>query len=248
MNLEIFSKSDLDNLGIQHTMQPYRVHVEGNIACGKTTLLRSFEEIGDFTVLLEPVDEWQTMGFAEYSPNLLKKFYQDPKKYAEAFQQVVMGSYIPIHDFEAPTAIKIMERSMHSSVIFRHVLVSQNILTAQQDAHLHSQYRQLCSTSTDADLVLYLRSNPAKCLERLNARNRDGESEVTLDYLTHLHLAHEEWVYSSPFPVIAISVEDSIQETRQRAISAIFRTFAETRIRTHAPSILSSVTITEHHE
>jgi deoxyadenosine/deoxycytidine kinase len=222
-------------------MTAFRVHVEGNIACGKTTLLRSFEQISDFTTLLEPVDEWQTMSFREYTPNLLEKFYKDPHHHAEAFQQVVMHSYIPIHDFEAPTAIKIMERSMHSSVIFRHVLLQKGILSEQQESELHAQYRQFCTPKTDAELILYLRTTPENCFRRLHDRNREEESEVTLDYLTMLHAAHEEWVLCSPFPLVIINAEQSMQTVQQQSICAIFRAFAENRIRKHAPPILPTV-------
>jgi deoxyadenosine/deoxycytidine kinase len=226
-------------------MTAFRVHVEGNIACGKTTLLRNFEQIRDFTTVLETVDEWQTVGFREFSPNLLKKFYADPVRYAEIFQQVVMQSYIPLHDFDAPTAIKVMERSLHSSVIFRHVLLKKHILSEQQDEELHAQYRRFCTPKTDADLILYLRTNPRSCFNRLNERNREGEEDVSLDYLTHLHTSHEEWVLCSPFRVVTINAEDPIHVVQQKATAAIYRAFAEARIQQYAPPILTGPTITE---
>lgn len=221
-------------------MRAFRVHVEGNIACGKTTLLRSFEQVADFTTLLEPVDEWQHMSFREFTPNLLKKFYEDPHRHAEPFQQVVMNSYLPLHDFEAPTAIKIMERSLHSSVIFRHVLLQRGILSEKQESELHAQYRQFCTRNTDAELIIYLRTNPENCFRRLQQRNREAENDVTLDYLSSLHASHEEWILCSPFPIVTINGDQTQEQVQQQAICAIFRAFSEDRIRKYAPPILTA--------
>ena len=41
--------------------------------------------------------------------------------------------------------------------------------------------------------VIYLDTKPSKCLERINKRNRDGET-IPLEYLTNCKKYHDEWI------------------------------------------------------
>ena len=54
---------------------------------------------------------------------------------------------------------------------------------------------------------IYLQSNPEKCLERINKRNRQGEDDITLDYVTSLHNLHENAV-NNKTNIIIINVEN----------------------------------------
>lgn len=218
-------------------MVVYRVHVEGNIAAGKTTLLNGLAHIPEFTNVYEPIDEWRYLSFREHTPNILNKFYADPKHYAMTFQQMVMETYVPIHELEVGTPFKIMERSIHSSVIFRSVLLSNGFLTKTQDTALNNEYRDLCNSKTEAELVLYIRTDPARCYERLQTRHQPEESEVSHRYLAQLHEAHEAWIACAPFPVIFLNGELPQQELIRDAVTAIYRNFADARIREYAPPI-----------
>jgi deoxyadenosine/deoxycytidine kinase len=65
--------------------------VEGNIGAGKSTwldMVQSHEgELHEvIEVVPEPVDQWQDCN----GTNLLELFYNNPKKYAFAFQQYVL--------------------------------------------------------------------------------------------------------------------------------------------------------------
>ena len=42
--------------------------------------------------------------------------------------------------------------------------------------------------------VVYLRTSPETCLERIKTRNRPEEHSITLDYLYQLHECHEQWL------------------------------------------------------
>eukprot|EP01083_Nonionella_stella_P162113 531860_1 len=43
------------------------------------------------------------------------------------------------------------------------------------------------------DGIVYLRTTPETCLDRLHQRGRHEETSVSVDYLTKLHRRHEEW-------------------------------------------------------
>lgn len=45
-----------------------------------------------------------------------------------------------------------------------------------------------------ADIIIYLKTSPATAYTRIQGRNRDGEMNITLEYLNALHDAHEKWL------------------------------------------------------
>lgn len=230
----------------QNELRPFQVHVEGNIASGKTSLLGSLEGISDFSLQYEPVEEWTYENLQEGTQNLLAAFYKTPKVYAAPLQRLVLTTYHSLHEMPCPTPIKVWDRSLHSSEIFRNVLLDDGILTTEAHEDLQYYYESLNSiTNCGADLVLYLKTNPAMCFRRLVTRDRPEERNVTLQYLTKLHQAHEDWIIQSPFHVVTINGEAPQQEVKDRAIRVIYREFSDSRIRSftrpfestrHAPS------------
>ena len=58
---------------------------------------------------------------------------------------------------------------------------------------------------------IYLRSDPDKCLQRINKRGRLAEKNITLEYIQQLHELHEKnykEAQSSNMNIIAIDVEN----------------------------------------
>jgi deoxyadenosine/deoxycytidine kinase len=46
--------------------------------------------------------------------------------------------------------------------------------------------------------IIYLRSTPTICADRIKIRNREEEKNITLQYLQELHSAHELWLMNKP--------------------------------------------------
>lgn len=213
-------------------VRPFQVHVEGNIACGKTSLLGSLEGNSDISLQYEPVEEWVYENLQEGTPNLLAAFYKDPKANAAPLQRLVLTTYHTLHDVPCTTPIKVWDRSLHSSEIFRNVLLEDGWLGSKDYEDLQFYYEALNSScDSGADLVIYLRTNPALCFRRLVTRDRPEERGVTLQYLTKLHHAHENWIAQCPFRVITLDGEAPKPVVKDRAIRIIYREFSETRIR-----------------
>lgn len=211
---------------------PFQVHIEGNIASGKTTLISALEGNTDFRLHYEPVEEWTYTNEREGTPNLLLGFYEDPITFGASFQRLVLATYYAMHDTECAAPITIFDRSLHSSQIFRDILLEDGCISPKIHDDLHMYYEALASSSNcDPDLVIYLKTNPSLCFKRVIDRKRQEEKRVTLAYLTRLHLAHEEWMLQYPFSVVTINGDLPPQEIRDRAIRVIYRRFCETRIR-----------------
>ena len=66
-----------------------RIALEGNIAAGKSTLLRLLEDEVGYVVVPEPISRWQCVsptGAKSCGGNLLELFYNDPKRWGLTFQ------------------------------------------------------------------------------------------------------------------------------------------------------------------
>ena len=55
----------------------------------------------------------------------------------------------------------------------------------------------------NVDLIVYLRIQPEKALERIKSRARGEEINLSLDYLQELHDCHDNWLLNHKFPVPA---------------------------------------------
>ena len=66
-----------------------KIALEGNIAAGKSTLLRLLEDEVGYVVIPEPISRWQSVtptGSKSCGGNLLDLFYRDPKRWGLTFQ------------------------------------------------------------------------------------------------------------------------------------------------------------------
>ena len=59
----------------------------------------------------------------------------------------------------------------------------------------------------EADVIIYLRTSPEIALTRVRSRNRRGEENVSLDYLTDLHQYYDNWLLHED-NVIVVDVDN----------------------------------------
>ncbi|KAG0725704.1 Thymidine kinase 2, mitochondrial [Chionoecetes opilio] len=176
------------------------VCIEGNIGSGKTTLLEYFSQYPDVEVVREDVDSWCNVD----GHNLLQMAYQEPARWAHLLQTYVQLTLAKNHarGVSEGSKVKLMERSIHSA---RYVFLENQY----RSGHLsHAEYlvacewyRQLASiTDSQADLVVYLQTDPKTCHERVVGRGRPEEAGLPLRLLQDLHKRHEEWLLEGRFP------------------------------------------------
>lgn len=177
--------------------------VEGNIACGKTTLLNGLERYG-YTVLREPVDEWRTRYVDPTSgENLLALFYSDKPKWGFRMQMMALVSRCTalIRALEQPSqAVLIVERSLWTDMNVFAASLRDKLLLEGVDWEIFSQTAQLF-----ADIVLkkasiahiYVCTSATECHARVKSRNAAEESNVTVQYLEDLEKLHTNWLAPS---------------------------------------------------
>ena len=167
-----------------------RVCIEGNIGCGKTSLLTRLAAAG-YAVAPEPVEAWGT---------LLCDFYRDPREWGFVFNTRVLLDFTRVSDEK----VVVVERSPGAC---RHVFGQ----LLYNDGHLTPRAWDLFKGLSDDlgwDPVvhIYVHVPPEVCMARIAARGRDAEGGggVTLEYLARIEFQYENMMRFSKIPVVRV--------------------------------------------
>lgn len=214
------------------------VCVEGNIGSGKSTMLEYFKSnLPDVEVCQEPVNLWQNIG----GGNLLDLMYKDPDRWSYTFQTYTLLTMMQIHNQEQKLDHRLIERSAYSAVycFLENLYLSGRLSELEYSIH-HEWFNWLKKVQTPkVDLLIYIRTSPAKCLERVKSRGRTEEVGIPLTLLEQLHDRYEEWLvdrskFEVPSPVLVIDgdkpVEQMIDYYYEKSES-IFKTDANQQVK-----------------
>ena len=200
-------------------MNQTKIYIEGNIGSGKSEFIRFLHELG-FTVIQEPVKIWEEIG-------ILVEFYKDPKRWAYTFQSLAFATRLSetcstINNINNTNTI-IMERSIYTDRnCFTELQVEfGNMTKMEYDTYL-AWYNLMEIKFRDeikADFIIYLRTTPEICYERIKKRSRNGESSIGMEYLRALHDKHEKWLSAGVEGTKIITVDvsqDMDEETHKK--------------------------------
>ena len=179
------------------------VSIEGNIGSGKSTLLSNlrqyYENNSNVVFLKEPVDEWGKIK-DENGETILKKFYADQEKYSFPFQMMAYVSRIKVlrdtlktikTDTEDKNIIIITERSLYTDKM----VFAKMLYDSKKIEHVNYQiYLNWFDTFSDefpVNKVVYVKTSPDKCYQRIVKRSRTGEENIPLEYLTSCSIYHD---------------------------------------------------------
>lgn len=201
-----------------------RICIEGNIGCGKSSVVealsaaqRTNPDWENYTIIPEPVHEWH---------HLLAPLYAAPQQsaarhsIAALLQVAVLNAYalrVP-SPVSAPNVIT--ERSSWSSLAV--FLPAQNLppsfehVVSQTAHHLYPNLDNALPTA-----IIYLKTDPNTCMERIQQRQRHGENMLTLEYITKLHEQYEQEIALFPGPVITIDATKSKEAVAAAVKSAV---------------------------
>ena len=192
----ITNMQKLGNTCVRDLNVPLNVHIEGNIAAGKSSFIKHFENKPSLITLPEPLLRWQNFK----GHNLLKMKYESNKEFEYLFQSYVNVTRIEqINNVFDKPGIRIMERSLQSSF---HVFIQNSHEKEEMDELTYDVLKYMYDVFTTGamkimttpDLIVYIRTSPETCLNRLRMRGREGEQELGLEFLQQLHERHEKWL------------------------------------------------------
>ncbi|KAM5138454.1 thymidine kinase 2, mitochondrial isoform 1-T1 [Mantella aurantiaca] len=192
--------------------------VEGNIASGKTSCLQYFSNTANLKVLTEPVAKWRNI----HGHNPLALMYQDPSRWGLTLQTYVQLTMLDVHTSPTDAPIKMMERSIHSA---KHIFVENLYRSGKMpevDYVVLTEWFNWITKNIDlsVDLIVYLRTSPETCYQRLKMRCREEERVIPLEYLYAIHSLYEEWLikqisFPVPAPVLVIDADKNLEEMTQ---------------------------------
>ena len=184
-------------------MTELNIVVEGSIAVGKTRLLQYLKEkLGNnVTVYYEPLD--QITNF--HGNNFLKQHYDDPVNFSVQFQLLIQLCMLERHALgkKTKTPIAIYERSFFSGQVFTNNAFKEEYMTLASYQIFQKWYNMSEEggiLNMPIDLIIYLDVDPKICLERVKKRNREGEQNITEEFLTNIQKIHNEWLIKRAFP------------------------------------------------
>jgi deoxyadenosine/deoxycytidine kinase len=198
------------------------VSIEGNIGSGKSTLLANLRKHFDkntFIVFLkEPVDEWSKIK-DENGTTILEKFYADQDKYSFSFQMMAYISRLKLlkdiinnikisqdklikdhshsQSVKLPKYVIITERSLFTDkMVFAKMLYD----TGKIEYVNYQIYLNWFNTFADEfpiHKVIYVKTDPNICSERIATRHRNGEQNIPIEYLKSCSDYHDNMLDNS---------------------------------------------------
>jgi len=179
------------------------ISIDGNIGSGKSTLLAYLKEYftdnENIIFLKEPVDEWENIKDNE-GKTILQNFYENQKKYSFSFQMLAYISRLNLIKEaikKKQNAIIITERSLYTDkMVFAKMLYDDGLINSID----YQIYLKLFESFTDeypVNKIIYVKTKPNICIERIKKRSRTGETNIQLDYLVNLDKYHNEMINST---------------------------------------------------
>lgn len=178
------------------------VSFDGNIGSGKSTMMKKAHEFykGRSNVIFaeEPVEKWNLIK-DKNGTEMLKLFYQDQEKHAFKFQIMAFVSRLAglreiVKANPGKNIVIITERSLYTDKeIFAKMLYDQGKMSDVEHQIYLTLFDEFAS-EFEVNKVVYIRTDPIKCHERIHLRAREGEELIPLVYLEECHKYHEEFL------------------------------------------------------
>jgi len=187
--------------------------IEGNIGSGKTTLINKLKSNNNYEVIEEPVSTWLSIK-GDNDKNLLGLFYEDPTRYAYLFQTMVFKTRLQSLDHPQVKPFRFSERSVWTDkYVFGISCIESGKMNNLEKNCYYTWFDWLEEKfNPKPDGIIYVKTSPEKCLERIKHRHRSEEDSIPLDYLKELDDRHNNWILNwDKTPVLVIDNEEDNQ-------------------------------------
>ncbi len=177
------------------------IAVSGPLGVGKSSLIDLIASGGNWTVLREPVMDNPYL--AEVYANLSDLAFRN--------QAFYLGQRAQLHQAAGAAAgPRIQERCIsEDGEVFTPALKDHGAYDADDLDTLTTLYRALVLQVPTPDLLLYLTAPFEVTLERIQRRDRVGESDLDVDFLRRIYDRYEDWAATQKrIPLLRIDTSE----------------------------------------
>jgi len=179
------------------------ITIEGNIGSGKSTLYdylsEKLKDDARYIFLPEPVTLWESIK-DKSGKTILQNFYEDNEKYSFSFQMLACISIYELLNKkmkENPNATIISERGLYTTkLVFGRMLYDSNKIN-HLEYQIYQKWYEVFAKDYKVDKIIYVKTDPDICMKRIIKRSRDGENNISSDYLNKCDLYHEKMFASN---------------------------------------------------
>jgi deoxyadenosine/deoxycytidine kinase len=181
------------------------ISIEGNIGSGKSTLMENlknyYKDDSHIIFLKEPVDEWEKIK-DKNGKTILEKFYENQEKYSFSFQMMAYISrlnilrdsfkFIDIHSEKK--YIIITERSLFTDkCVFAKMLYECDKME-DVNYQIYLSWFNTFIEEFPINKLIYVKALPEICYNRISKRSREGEQNISLEYLILCNKYHDDMI------------------------------------------------------
>ena len=178
------------------------IAVAGNIGSGKTTL----------TTLLSKHYKWEAH-FEDVDDNpYLNDFYSDMQRWSFNLQIYYLNSrFAQIQEIKESGKYVMQDRTIYEDAfIFAPNLHAMGLMTTRDFENYFSLFNLMETFIAPPDLLIYLRASVPTLVSQIQARGREYEEQIRLDYLKRLNERYEAWISTyNKGRVVVVNVDDN---------------------------------------
>ena len=204
------------------------VAIAGNIGAGKSSLTRVLSDYFKWEAYFERVDD---------NP-YLSDFYEDMHRWSFNLQVFFLSSRFGHQRVieEVPHSV-VQDRSIYEDAeIFARNLHEMGLMSTRDFDNYTELFKIITSYLQSPNLLVYLRATVPTLVKHIQARGRDFESTIRIEYLERLNKHYEDWIerYEEGPKIIIdideldfVNVTDDQREIIGRIESRLFGLFPE---------------------
>ena len=173
---------------------------------GKTTL----------TKLLAKNFQWEPHFESVDNNPYLDDFYTDMQRWAFNLQVFFLNSrFGQLKEIQTSGKKIIQDRTIYEDAnIFAPNLHAMGLMTTRDFENYESLFDLMASFVKPPDLLIYLRASVPTLVKQIQARGRDYESSIRIDYLTRLNERYEAWISEYTDGKLLIIETDNLDFTK----------------------------------
>jgi len=194
--------------------KPKHIAIAGNIGAGKTTLTELLSKHYKWIPHFEDVD---------HNP-YLNDFYEDMPRWSFQLQIYFLNSRInQLLEIHTGTETVIQDRTIYEDAhIFAPNLHEMGLMSKRDFENYFKFFQTLKSMVQPPDLLIYLQASVPTLVGQIQARGREYEENIRLDYLKRLNEYYNKWIENyKEGPLLIVNVDDNRFPQKEEDLGSI---------------------------